>query len=103
MLKDIGKIVADKIKEYILPELSVLKAKVEAIEVEVKIIKDKFEGLRDKVDASYNGLRSEFQGLRDKVDALNAKDEIIKYLLEQWRKQDKENQNSKRNKKNNKK
>jgi predicted nuclease with TOPRIM domain len=98
MLKDIGKIVADKIKEYILPELTILKTKVEAIEGEVKTIKEKTTGLEYK----FEGLRSEFQGLRDKVDALNAKDEIIKYLLEQWRKQDKQNegnQNSKRNKK----
>jgi hypothetical protein len=30
------------------------------------------------------GLEYKFEGLSGKVDALNAKDEIIKYLLEQW-------------------
>jgi hypothetical protein len=47
MLKDIGKIITEKIKEYILPELGNLRSEIETVKHKVEGLENKFVGLEN--------------------------------------------------------
>jgi chromosome segregation ATPase len=82
-MNKVPKAFIEGVKQAILPELRDLKERMIRVESEIVGLRGEIQGLKSE----FQGLRDRFDALNDRVSALNSKDELIRVLLEELKKE----------------